>query len=167
MSITIPPDEFIHVKEGANYGWPLANPNPDKGLDRMPFDPDYDTNRSWSRLPESTFTRIDKGIPAHSAPLGLSFLQATKVPAAYRNGAVVALHGSWNRSRKTGCKIIFFPWLSNGQPGIQADLVTGWLNDELNGFGVGRSTSFQIWKATCLFRMTKAERFTDFLFAGP
>ena len=64
------------------------------------------------------------------APLGFSFLQATKVPAPYRNGAVVALHGSWNRSRKTGYKIIFFPWLSNGQPGAQADLVTGWLNDE-------------------------------------
>jgi glucose/arabinose dehydrogenase len=125
-----PPDEFIHVEEGANYGWPFANPNPDKGLDRMPFDPDYDTNRSWSQLPESTFKRIDKGIPAHSAPLGFSFLQATKVPAPYRNGAVVALHGSWNRSRKTGYKIIFFPWLSNGQPGAQADLVTGWLNDE-------------------------------------
>jgi glucose/arabinose dehydrogenase len=125
-----PPDEFIRVREGANYGWPFANPNPDKGMDQMPFDPDYDTNRSWSRFPESTFTRIDKGIPAHSAPLGFSFLQGTKVPAPYRNGAVVALHGSWNRSRKTGYKIIFFPWLSNGQPGAQADLVRGWLNDE-------------------------------------
>jgi hypothetical protein len=54
-----PPDEFIHVKEGANYGWPFANPNPDKGLDRMPFDPDYETNRNWSLFPETSFTRID------------------------------------------------------------------------------------------------------------
>jgi glucose/arabinose dehydrogenase len=129
-----PPDEFIQVKEGANYGWPFANPNPDKGMDRMPFDPDYETNRDWSQFPESTFTRIDKGIPAHSAPLGFSFLPATGIPAPYRNGAVVALHGSWNRTRKTGYKIIFFPWLASGGPGAQIDLVTGWLDD-----GTGRA----------------------------
>jgi glucose/arabinose dehydrogenase len=125
-----PPDGFIHVREGANYGWPFANPNPDKGFDHMPFDPDYQTNPEWSRVPESSFTRIDKGIPAHSAPLGFSFLQDTKVLLPYRNGAVIALHGSWNRSRKTGYKIIFFPWLPNGEPGPQVDMVTGWLNDE-------------------------------------
>ncbi len=125
-----PPDEFIHVKEGANYGWPFANPNPDQGLDRMPFDPDYDTNRDWSKYPESSFTRVDKGIPAHSAPLGFSFLAGAKVPVRYRDGAAVALHGSWDRSRKTGYKIIFFPWLPAGEPGAQADLVTGWLDDE-------------------------------------
>jgi glucose/arabinose dehydrogenase len=125
-----PPDEFIHVKEGANYGWPFANPNPDKGMDRMPFDPDYDTNPDWSKFAETSFTKIDKGIPAHSAPLGFSFLQGSKVPVPYRNGAVVALHGSWDRTRKTGYKIIFFPWLPNGEPGAQADLVTGWLDDE-------------------------------------
>jgi glucose/arabinose dehydrogenase len=125
-----PPDEFIHVTQGANYGWPFANPDPDKGLDNMPFDPDYETNRDWSQVPESSLTRIDKGIPAHSAPLGFSFLQGTKVPLPYRDGAAIALHGSWNRSRKTGYKIIFFPWLPNGKPGPQVDLVTGWLNDE-------------------------------------
>jgi glucose/arabinose dehydrogenase len=125
-----PPDEFIHVKEGANYGWPFANPNPDHGMDRMPFDPDYDTNRDWSQYPESSFTRVDKGIPAHSAALGFSFLSASEVPPPYRNGAAVALHGSWNRSRKTGYKIVFFPWLPDGQPGGQIDLVTGWLDDQ-------------------------------------
>jgi glucose/arabinose dehydrogenase len=125
-----PPDEFIHVKEGANYGWPFANPNPDQGMDRMPFDPDYDTNRDWSQFPERSFTRVDKGIQAHSAPLGFSFLPGTKVPLPYRNGAAVALHGSWDRSRKTGYKVIFFPWLQSGKPGAQADLVSGWLDDE-------------------------------------
>jgi glucose/arabinose dehydrogenase len=124
-----PPDEFIRVKEGANYGWPFVNPNPDRGMDRMPFDPDYDTNRDWSQFPEGSFTRIDKGIPAHSAPLGFSFLPGVKAPPPYRNGAVVALHGSWNRSRKTGYKVIFFPWLQSGEPGAQVDLVTGWLDD--------------------------------------
>jgi glucose/arabinose dehydrogenase len=125
-----PPDEFIEVREGANYGWPFANPNPDHGLDNMTFDPDFETNRDWSRYPPETFRRIDKGIQAHSAPLGLSFLQNSKVPLPFRNAAVTALHGSWNRKRKTGYKVVIFPWLASGKPGQQADLVSGWLDDE-------------------------------------
>jgi len=125
-----PPDEFIEVIEGANYGWPFANPNPDTGLDNMSFDPDFETNPDWSRFPANAFRRIDKGIQAHSAPLGLSFLQNSKVPRPFRNAAVVALHGSWNRRRKTGYKVVIFPWLANGRPGQQLDLVSGWLNDE-------------------------------------
>lgn len=129
-----PPDEFIHVKEGANFGWPFANPNPDtpNGLDNMPFAPNYETNRDWSRYPENMFTRIDKGIQAHSAPLGMAFLQDSKLPEPYRDGVAIALHGSWDRSRKTGYKVIFFPW-QGGRPGRQVDLVTGWLNDESQG----------------------------------
>jgi glucose/arabinose dehydrogenase len=125
-----PPDEFIRVKDGANYGWPFANPNPDtpNGLDNMPFAPNYETNPDWSKYPESMFTRIDKGIQAHSAPLGIAFLQNSKVPEPFHNGVAVALHGSWDRSRKTGYKVIFFPW-QNGRPGPQIDLVTGWLDD--------------------------------------
>jgi glucose/arabinose dehydrogenase len=125
-----PPDEFIEVIEGANYGWPFANPNPDKGLDNMSFDPDFETNSDWNRFPAKAFRRIDKGIQAHSAPLGLTFLQNSKVPPAFRNAAVVAFHGSWNRTRKTGYKVVIFPWLANGRPGQQADLVSGWLDDE-------------------------------------
>jgi glucose/arabinose dehydrogenase len=126
-----PPDEFIQVKDGADYGWPFANPNPDSpdGLDNMPFAPNYETNRDWSRYPESTFTRIDKGIQAHSAPLGMAFLQDRKMPEPFREGIAIALHGSWNRSRKTGYKVIFFPW-QGGRPGPQIDLVTGWLDDK-------------------------------------
>jgi glucose/arabinose dehydrogenase len=101
-----PPDEFIHVKEAANYGWPFANPNPDtpNGLDNMPFAPNCETNPDWSEYPESMFTRVDKGIQAHSAALGMAFLQDSKVPEPFRNGIVIALHGSWDRSRKTGYK---------------------------------------------------------------
>jgi glucose/arabinose dehydrogenase len=126
-----PPDSFIHVKSGADYGWPFAEPDPDSpsGFDDMPLDPDFDTNPGWSKYPESRFTRSDKGIQAHSAPLGMAFLQETKLPEWLRDSAAVAYHGSWDRSRKTGYKVVIFPWTSQDRPGTQTDLVTGWLDD--------------------------------------
>jgi glucose/arabinose dehydrogenase len=124
-----PPDLFTKVIEGGNYGWPFANPNPDAGFDNMPYDLDYDTNRSGA-VPLSTFTLVSKGIQAHSAALGLTFLQGTAFPAAYASGAVVALHGSWNRSTPTGYKVVYFPWDAATQtPGAQADLVAGFTSD--------------------------------------
>lgn len=127
-----PPDEFIHVRDGGNYGWPFANPNPNtaRGMDDMPFDPDYENNRDWSLFPAAAFDLVTKGIQAHSAPLGLTFLLNTNFPAPYKQGAVVGLHGSWNRQRRTGYKVAFFPWNAQTQrPGAQMDLVTGWVND--------------------------------------
>ncbi|MGI4835408.1 MAG: PQQ-dependent sugar dehydrogenase [Janthinobacterium lividum] len=125
-----PPDLFTKVVAGGNYGWPFANANPDAstGLDNMPFELDYDMNRDGA-VPLSTFTTISKGIQAHSAALGFTFLQGTSFPAAYASGAAVALHGSWNRTAPTGYKVIYFPWNAATQtPGAQADLVTGFVD---------------------------------------
>ena len=123
-----PPDEFTQVSDGANYGWPFYNPNPDAGLDNMPFDRDYDWNRD-GHVPLADMTRISKGIPAHSAALGLTFLQQTAFPAVYQNAAVIALHGSWNRQTPTGYKVVYFPWNAATQtPGAQLDLVTGFID---------------------------------------
>ncbi len=124
-----PPEEFTRVRDGGNYGWPFCNPNPDTaaGVDNMPFDRDWEFNQNGQALDCNTADRISKGIQAHSAPLGLTFLQNTSFAAPYRNGAVAGLHGSWNRSTKTGYKIAYFPWNSTtGLPGTQVDLVTGW-----------------------------------------
>ena len=74
----------------------------------------------------ATADPVDVGIQAHSAPLGLTFTQGTAAPDL---GAVIALHGSWNRSVPTGYKVIHFPW-ANGRPGDQMDLATGWLDEE-------------------------------------
>ena len=126
-----PPEEFTHVRDGGNYGWPFANPDPDTsaGLDNMPIDLDVQNNADGSHGAVTAFDRISKGIQAHSAPLGLTFLGATAVPAPYRQGALIALHGSWNRAQKTGYKVIYFPWdTANQAPGAQADFVTGWLD---------------------------------------
>lgn len=126
-----PPDLFTAVRDGGNYGWPFCNSNPDASVDNMPFDHDMDTN-SDDHVNCSSMDRVAKGIQAHSAPLGLKMLGDTNFPAAYRNGAVAALHGSWNRSVPTGYKVVYFPFDSSGTPGVQTDLVTGWWNPSNN-----------------------------------
>jgi glucose/arabinose dehydrogenase len=97
-----PPEEFTKVRDGGNYGWPFCNPDQRTGMDNMPFSNDYEFNRNGAVTDCGKMDRISKGIQAHSAPLGLTFLQDTKFPDLYKNGAVIGLHGSWNRDKKTG-----------------------------------------------------------------
>ena len=134
-----PPDEFTRVVKGGNYGWPFCNPYPDtkNGYNDMPFNRDVETNPGGQQLNCNRANRINQGIQAHSAPLGLLFLQNTAFPGAYQ-GAVTPLHGSWNRDVPTGYKVVYFPW-QNGVPGEQLDLITGWLPENAqNGEAWGR-----------------------------
>ncbi|GAB3811606.1 hypothetical protein GCM10028895_01890 [Pontibacter rugosus] len=123
-----PPEEFTLVKDGANYGWPFCNPDARQGMDNMPHIKDVELNPQGT-VDCSGMERISKGIQAHTAPLGLLFTQNTQLPQPYRNGALIALHGSWNRSKATGYKVIYFPW-QNGKPGEQIELVGGFLNSD-------------------------------------
>ena len=126
-----PPDELTSVRDGGNYGWPYCNPTQDsaRGYDNMAFDPSVDQGiNDKGQVSCATFDRIVKGIQAHSAPLGLTFTFGTNAPIAFRNGAILALHGSWNRSSNSGYKVVYVPFVGS-QPVIGAtptDLVTGW-----------------------------------------
>ena len=126
-----PPDELTSVRDGGNYGWPYCNPTQDStaGYDNMPFDPSVDQGiNDAGQVSCATMDRIVKGIQAHSAPLGLTFTFGTNAPTAYRNGAVLGLHGSWDRTTNTGYKVIYVPF-SGSVPAAATpptDLVTGW-----------------------------------------
>lgn len=83
--------------------------------------------------------RASKGMRAHSAPLGLSFLHKSTVPAAYRRGAVIALHGCWNcSSLQAGYKVVYFPFDLAGNAGDEIDLVTGFVTDAVARAAWGR-----------------------------
>ena len=113
------PDFATRVDDGAFYGWPYAyiGPNPDP---RRTERPDLVAKTVVPSLL----------IQSHSAPLGIVFYSGNQFPAAYRGRAFVALHGSWNRSKRTGYKIISIP-MSNGKPtGGYDDFVAGWSMDE-------------------------------------
>lgn len=122
-----PAEPFTRIRDGGNYGWPYCNPNPDAGMTDLPYDRDWDNNRD-GQVDCGAMDRVNKGIKAHSAPLGVSFLHRSNFPAEYKNGAVAALHGCWNCSQLIGHKVIYWPW-KDGAPGDELDLVSGWVTD--------------------------------------
>jgi glucose/arabinose dehydrogenase len=68
------------------------------------------TNRDGAALDCAKLEPIQVGLPAHSAPLGMSFLERTKVPAPWSGGAVVAAHGSWDRQEPRSPAILWLRW---------------------------------------------------------
>ena len=121
-----PPEELTPVRQGGDTGWPYCNPNPDGGLRDMPFVPDAVLNPGNAVTDCATKDRVAVGIQAHSAPLGLTPLTGTRLPARWRAGLAVAFHGSWNRSKPTGYKLVWFPWAAGATtPGAQRDLLAG------------------------------------------
>ncbi|HEX3803865.1 MAG TPA: hypothetical protein VHV75_13585 [Solirubrobacteraceae bacterium] len=114
-----PPDEIAKLTPGRNLGWPFCNPDPDKQSGSattgfhyadMRFDPDAQTNPNDAALKCSTLAPINRGLPAHSAPLGFHFLERSKLPAQWDAGAVVAVHGSWDRKPPRAPAVLWMPW---------------------------------------------------------
>jgi mono/diheme cytochrome c family protein len=64
---------------------------------------------------------------AHNAPLGMTFVRGDDLPAAYRNAALVALHGSWNRTRMDGYRVVSLHWTGTGIQ--ERDFAVGFENE--------------------------------------
>ncbi len=125
-----PPEPFTVVRDGGNYGWPFCNPVQNASMSDMALVPDEEFNRDGNAVDCSTIDRSSKGMQAHAAPLGFSFLHASSLPAAYRKGAVIALHGCWNCTRlDAGYKVVYFPFDDAGNAGAEIELVTGFVTD--------------------------------------
>ncbi|MEE3279234.1 MAG: PQQ-dependent sugar dehydrogenase [Pseudomonadota bacterium] len=117
-----PPCELNRIQAGGFYGWPYANG------DRIP-DPDLGSGKE-TLIAESIPPVFD--FPAHNAPLGIVFLRSPTHRSDMAGAALVALHGSWNRSRKDGYKVVSLQWDVNGI--VAQDFLTGFLlNDDVIG----------------------------------
>jgi glucose/arabinose dehydrogenase len=68
----------------------------------------------------------DLEMQAHSAPLGLTFYHGQMFPPEYRGDLFIGFHGSWNRSTKTGYKVVRVR-MRDGRPAAAEDFATGWL----------------------------------------
>ena len=125
-----PAEPFTRVRDGGNYGWPYCNPNPDNGFSDMPYVPDIDNNLGETVLNCEQIDVIDKGLPAHSAPLGMSFWTGDNVPAGYHNGAVMGLHGCWDCTVVHGYKVVFMAMRDDNGFEDATDLVTGFFRPD-------------------------------------
>jgi glucose/arabinose dehydrogenase len=112
-----PPDEVVPVVAGRNLGWPYCNPDQDENkpagsLADVPFVDDALTNPGGIHRDCARLARLAVGLPAHSAPLGMSFLEGTGIPGRWSGGAVVAVHGSWNRVPPRAPAVLWLAWNS-------------------------------------------------------
>jgi hypothetical protein len=125
----LPPDYATQVKAGGFYGWPWYYIGPHEDPRRAGERPDL----------KDKITVPDVLIQPHSAPLGVTFYEAKSGPAAfpaeYRGDAFVTLHGSWNRGKRTGYKVVRVK-LVNGRPtGEYEDFLTGFVVDDKGVWG--------------------------------
>ncbi len=98
----VPPDYITSVKKDAFYGWPYAYTDIDGKIH-----PDPTFGDKQPDLVQKT-TSPDVPVQAHSAALGIAFypLKGGQFPKEYQGDAFVSFHGSWNRSEKTGYKVV-------------------------------------------------------------
>jgi glucose/arabinose dehydrogenase len=119
------PDYVTRVRENAFYGWPWfyvgGNEDPRHKGER----PDL----------KDKVTIPDVLLQAHSASLGMTFYAGNNFPAEYRGDGFAAEHGSWNRSKRTGYKVIRIRMKDGVPTGEYEDFVTGFVVNDSEVWG--------------------------------
>ncbi|HWB02221.1 MAG TPA: sorbosone dehydrogenase family protein [Verrucomicrobiales bacterium] len=119
------PDYITRVQDGGFYGWPWYYMG---GI--------QDPRQAGKRpeLREKVITP-DVILQAHSASLDMTFYDGKQFPAEYREHAFAAEHGSWNRTRRTGYKVIRVPTKDGKATGEYIDFLTGFVTPDGNVWG--------------------------------
>jgi glucose/arabinose dehydrogenase/mono/diheme cytochrome c family protein len=110
----LPAEILVELKQGGNYGWPECYFDNDQK--KLVLAPEYGGDGGNAvgicaqKEPPVAF------FPAHWAPNDVKIYNATQFPAAYRGGAFIAFHGSWNRAPgpQGGYNVVFQP-LADGK----------------------------------------------------
>ncbi len=105
------PQDFMH------FGYPYCHQGD------LP-DPEFGKKR-----PCSDFTPPARVLGPHTAPLGVEFYTGAQFPDTYKNQILIAEHGSWNRSKKIGYRIMMVK-LENGRTAGYEPFAEGWLMEE-------------------------------------
>ncbi|PPA03341.1 sorbosone dehydrogenase [Pseudomonas sp. MWU12-2312b] len=119
------PDYITSVKDGAFYGWPFSYYGQHVDVRVEPQNPDL----------VAKAIAPDYAVGPHTASLGLTFAEGSRLPAPFTEGAFVGQHGSWNRKPHSGYKVIFVPFSAGKPSGQPVDVLTGFLNNEEKAMG--------------------------------
>jgi len=103
-------------KAGMHFGYPYCHEGSVK-------DPEFGNKR-----PCSDFIAPADKLGPHVAPLGLKFYTGSSFPSQYKNQLFVALHGSWNRSKKSGYTVNLVKVTNNKVSGHEV-FASGWLDE--------------------------------------
>ena len=118
-----PPDLFVPLRAGVNYGWPYC-----VGIPPRP-DPQFGAGREdYCRTAVETAL---VGLRAHSAPLGFAFTEGARLPAPFANGAVIAQHGPFGVVDH-GHRLVFLSLVPGRMQGGARDFALGWVQDGTN-----------------------------------
>ncbi len=137
----LPSEELMLVKQGSDYGWP--NCYYDNFQQKLVLAPEYGGDGG-----KTVGVCADKAppvaaFPAHWAPNDLQIYNAKAFPAAYRGGAFIAFHGSWNRTPavQDGFNVVFQPLKDGKANGSYVVFADGFA-------GPGKATGKAIFRPT-------------------
>jgi len=127
------PDYITHVEEGGFYGWPWYYIGGHQ-------DPRH--SGKHAELKGKTIVP-DVLLQSHSASLDLTFYDGNQFPAEYHDQLFAAEHGSWNRARRTGYKVIRAPIVNGKATGEYEDFMVGFVTPQGDVWGrpVGVATA--------------------------
>ena len=119
------PDYITHVEEGGFYGWPWFY----TGAHQDP--------RQEGKHPELKDKVIvpDVLLQSHSASLDLCFYTGDQFPSEFKGDIFAAEHGSWNRERRTGYKVVRVPLTDGKATGVYEDFMTGFVTESGDVWG--------------------------------
>ena len=118
MGDDVPPDELNHApRKGMHFGYPYFH---GEGIP----DPEFGKGRD-----KNDYTPPAQPLGPHVAALGMSFYTGAMFPETYRNQIFIPEHGSWNRSKKIGYRLMLVK-LENNKPTSYEVFAEGWLQGE-------------------------------------
>ncbi|SEG04551.1 PQQ-dependent sugar dehydrogenase [Algoriphagus boritolerans] len=104
--------------EGQHFGYPYWHAGTVK-------DPDFGSRGKDA----SAYVAPAAKLGAHVAPLGMRFYKGTMFPTSFKNQIIIAKHGSWNRSKKSGYEVVLTELDNSGNVTEQKVFASGWLDE--------------------------------------
>lgn len=133
-----PVDQVARITAGTDLGWPLCFPDTrgKRELTQLPYVRDAEHNADGRALDCGRIGRTMLGLPAHSAPLGLTFTRGAGLPRSVGDGAFIAAHGSWDRQPPREPYVAYAAWDERTKTlGPASAYVTGWQNADGSRWG--------------------------------
>lgn len=107
----------VATKDGLHFGYPYCHQG------------DLPDTKFGDKYPCSDFVAPAKNLGAHVAPLGVEFYTANQFPSKYKGQILIAEHGSWNRKKKIGYRVMMVT-LDGNKATSYKPFADGWLDEK-------------------------------------